>query len=186
MSPHKQKRKHKNSAGRKSVSPDSLPYRPCVGIMLLNDRGEVFVARRSGSEADWQMPQGGIDAGEDARTAALRELEEEIGTARAEILAVTTGTHRYDLPADLIGKVWGGRWRGQEQVWIAARFAGTDADIDLDGDHPEFDAWKWVEADSLPGLIVAFKRPVYEAVLEEFRPVIDRVRTAGQAASAST
>lgn len=160
----------------KPVDPASLPYRPCVGIMLLNRRGEVFVARRTGSQADWQMPQGGIDKGEDARAAGLRELGEEIGTAEAEILAVTAATHRYDLPADLVGKVWGGRWRGQEQVWIAARFTGRDADIDLNRHPghggPEFDAWKWVEAETLPDLIVAFKRPVYEAVLAEFRPLI--------------
>lgn len=167
------------SKSPRPVDPASLPYRPCVGIMLMNDRGEVFVARRSGSEADWQMPQGGIDEGEDARTAGLRELGEEIGTDKAEILAVTAGTHRYDLPPDLVGKVWGGRWRGQEQVWIAARFTGSDDDIDLDGDHPEFDAWKWIEAESLPALIVAFKRPVYEAVLAEFRPLIRRLAAGG-------
>lgn len=158
------------------VDRDSLPYRPCVGIMLLNDRGGVFVARRSGSAADWQMPQGGIDEGEDARTAAFRELEEEIGTAKADFLAMTTGLHRYDLPDDLLGKVWKGRWRGQEQTWMAARFTGTEADIRLDTEHPEFDAWTWVDAEALPGLIVAFKRPVYESVLAEFRPLIARLK----------
>jgi len=155
---------------------ESLPYRPCVGIMLLNDRGEVLVARRSGSEADWQMPQGGIDAGEDARTAAFRELEEEIGTAKAELIAMTAAPHRYDLPDELLGKVWKGRWRGQEQMWMLARFTGTESDIRLDTKHPEFDAWKWIDAEALPGLIVAFKRPVYESVLAEFRPLIARLK----------
>ncbi|WP_207456917.1 RNA pyrophosphohydrolase [Azospirillum sp. SYSU D00513] len=156
----------------RTIDPNSLPYRPCVGVMLLNDRGQVFVARRCGTEDAWQMPQGGIDKGETAREAALREMKEEIGTDRAEILAESAGKHCYDLPAHLIGKVWGGRWRGQEQVWIAARFTGAESDIDLATEHPEFDAWKWVEAEELPRMIVPFKRPVYEAVLAEFRAVI--------------
>jgi putative (di)nucleoside polyphosphate hydrolase len=156
----------------KTAEASGLPYRPCVGVMLLNDRGQVFVARRCDSADAWQMPQGGIDKGETARVAALRELKEEIGTDRAEILAESAGTHRYDLPDHLVGKVWGGRWRGQEQAWIAARFTGTEQDIDLATEHPEFDAWKWIEAEELPALIVPFKRPVYEVVLEEFRSVI--------------
>lgn len=160
----------------KTIDRESLPYRPCVGVMLLNDRGQVFVAKRRDSKDSWQMPQGGIDEGESVREAALRELEEEIGTGKAEILAETTEKLRYDLPDHLLGKVWKGRWRGQEQVWIAARFTGTDADIDLATEHPEFDAWKWVDADDLPSLIVPFKRPVYEAVLKEFKTVIDGLR----------
>ncbi|HYF86902.1 RNA pyrophosphohydrolase [Azospirillum sp.] len=154
------------------IDRNTLPYRPCVGIMLLNDRGEVFVAKRCGSDADWQMPQGGVDEGEDVRTAAFRELEEEIGTAKAEFIAMTAAAHRYDLPDDLLGKVWKGRWRGQEQTWMLARFTGDESDIRLDTGHPEFDAWKWIDAEELPGLIVAFKRPVYESVLAEFRPLI--------------
>ena len=160
----------------KTIDRESLPYRPCVGVMLLNDRGQVFVAKRCDSKDSWQMPQGGIDEGESVREAALRELEEEIGTGKAEILAETTEKLRYDLPDHLLGKVWKGRWRGQEQVWIAARFTGSDADIDLATDHPEFDAWKWVDADALPDLIVPFKRPVYEAVLKEFEAVIEDLR----------
>ncbi len=160
----------------KSIDRASLPYRPCVGVMLLNGRGQVFVAKRRDSRDSWQMPQGGIDDGESVREAALRELEEEIGTASAEILGETTEKLRYDLPDHLLGRVWKGRWRGQEQVWIAARFTGSDADIDLDTAHPEFDAWKWVDADALPDLIVPFKRPVYEAVLAEFRPLIEALR----------
>ncbi|HYH36833.1 MAG TPA: RNA pyrophosphohydrolase [Azospirillum sp.] len=163
-----------------SKKPDreSLPYRPCVGIMLLNGRGQVFVARRRDTTDAWQMPQGGIDEGETVHEAALRELEEEIGTGAAEILAETVEKLRYDLPDHLLGKVWKGRWRGQEQVWVAARFTGTDADIDLATEHPEFDAWKWVDAADLTALIVPFKKPVYEAVLAEFKPVIDRLRAA--------
>lgn len=162
------------------IDRESLPYRPCVGIMLLNGRGQVFIARRRGMDDAWQMPQGGIDDGESPEQAALRELGEEIGTARAEVLAITAGTLRYDLPDHLLGKVWKGRWRGQEQVWVAARFTGRDSDInlELDSEHPEFDAWKWVDADELPALIVPFKRAVYEAVLEEFRGVIAALRRA--------
>ncbi|HEY0835965.1 MAG TPA: RNA pyrophosphohydrolase [Azospirillum sp.] len=169
----------KHAGKNKAVDRDSLPYRPCVGIMLLSARGEVFVARRRDSADAWQMPQGGIDDGETVREAALRELKEEIGTDAAEILAETVEKLRYDLPDHLLGKVWKGRWRGQEQVWVAARFTGRDADIDLDTEHPEFDAWKWVAPDALVSLIVPFKRPVYEAVLKEFAGVIEDARRLG-------
>ena len=160
----------------KTIDRDSLPYRPCVGVMLLNDRGQVFVAKRCGTADAWQMPQGGIDEGEGVHEAALRELKEEIGTDKAEILGETAETLRYDLPDHLLGKVWKGRWRGQEQVWLAARFTGRDEDIDLATEHPEFDAWKWVDADALPTLIVPFKRPVYETVLKEFETIIKDLR----------
>lgn len=160
----------------RKIDRETLPYRPCVGIMLLNRKGEVFVARRFDTRDAWQMPQGGIDDGETIEQAAFRELEEEIGTNRMEILAVSTEKLRYDLPDHLLGKVWKGRWRGQEQVWIAALFTGTDTDIDLDTKHPEFDAWKWVPADQLVHLIVPFKRAVYEAVLAEFAGVIEKLR----------
>lgn len=149
---------------------DTLPYRACVGIMLLNDAGQVFVGRRTDTPEAWQMPQGGIDDGEMPRTAALRELREEIGTDKAEIIAETSDWLRYELPDHLLGKVWGGRYRGQQQKWVAARFTGTDADIDLDAHHPpEFDAWQWVAMERLPSLIVPFKRAIYEAVVAEFR-----------------
>ncbi|NUB24506.1 RNA pyrophosphohydrolase [Azospirillum brasilense] len=161
---------------KKPIDRESLPYRPCVGVMLLNDRGQVFVARRCDSKDAWQMPQGGIDEGEGVHEAALRELKEEIGTDKAEILGETAEKLRYDLPDHLLGKVWKGRWRGQEQVWLAARFTGADSDIDLATEHPEFDAWTWVDADDLPGLIVPFKRPVYESVLAEFASVIATLR----------
>ncbi|WP_207477891.1 RNA pyrophosphohydrolase [Arenibaculum pallidiluteum] len=151
-----------------------LPYRPCVGIMLANDEGLVFVGRRKDTPEAWQMPQGGIDPGETPGQAALRELEEEIGTARAEILAETQGWLRYDLPPDLLGKVWGGRWRGQEQKWVLCRFTGRDADVNLATAHPEFDAWRWVRPEETVELIVPFKRDIYRAVVAELAPRIPR------------
>jgi len=154
-----------------------LPYRPCAGVMLLNDRGEVFVGQRVDTTAEaWQMPQGGIDEGESPREAAYRELEEEIGTANAEILAETGDWLIYDLPDHLVGKVWKGRYRGQKQKWFAMRFLGRDSDIDLDKHHREFSEWRWVPADELPDLIVPFKRPIYEQLLAEFGPVIEGLK----------
>jgi putative (di)nucleoside polyphosphate hydrolase len=147
----------------------SLPYRLGVGIMLFDKDGRVFVARRIDAKADaWQMPQGGIDGEEAPRAAALRELEEEIGTANAMILAESKDWHAYDLPPHLIGRVWGGRFRGQRQKWFAARFMGKDAEIDLHTKHPEFDAWQWVDVERLTGLIVPFKRKLYTALVGEF------------------
>ncbi len=149
-------------------------YRRGVGIMLLDRAGRVFVGRRIDAQEAWQMPQGGIDPGESPRAAALRELAEEIGTAKAEIIAETKDWLRYDLPPALRGQAWGGGYRGQEQKWFAMRFLGDDRDIDLAAHHPEFDAWKWVPADLLPGLIVPFKRALYDAVLMEFAPILAR------------
>jgi putative (di)nucleoside polyphosphate hydrolase len=153
------------------VGIETLPYRPAVGIMLLNRRGEVFVARRIDMPmtSAWQMPQGGIDAGETPRQAALREMREEIGTDKAEILGESVGWLQYDLPPDLAGEVWSGRYRGQRQKWFVMRFTGSDADIDLATDHPEFDAWRWVAPERLPELIVPFKRQLYVDVLAEFQ-----------------
>jgi putative (di)nucleoside polyphosphate hydrolase len=138
--------------------------------MLLNRGGEVFVARRIDMPAipAWQMPQGGIDAGEAPRQAAFRELEEEIGTARAEILAESREWLCYDLPPELAAGVWGGRYRGQRQKWFAMRFIGSDSEINLGTEHPEFDAWRWVPPSQLPELIVPFKRQLYTDVLTEF------------------
>lgn len=151
-----------------AIDPASLPYRRNVGIALFNRAGLVLAAERLNAPGAWQMPQGGIDADEDPWPAALRELREEIGTDKAERLA-ETGWLRYDLPPELLGQVWRGRYRGQEQKWFAARFTGADADIDLDADkHPEFSAWRWEKLSSMPDLIVPFKRSVYAAVVEAF------------------
>lgn len=150
----------------------ALPYRPCVGMMLINPAGLVFVGQRIDNLVEaWQMPQGGIDEGEDPQTAALRELGEEIGTEKAEIIAESTDWLTYDLPAELVPQVWKGRYRGQRQKWYAMRFLGTDADIDIATKHPEFAAWRWVEHKTLPDLIVPFKRSLYEAVVAEFAPL---------------
>jgi putative (di)nucleoside polyphosphate hydrolase len=144
-------------------------YRPCVGVMLLNHRGEVFVAQRIDTPAEaWQMPQGGIDTGEDPRAAALRELREEIGTDKAEILAESKDWLRYDLPIELMEKTRHGGWHGQRQKWFVMRFTGDDSDVDLATEHPEFSAWKWVPIEQLPDLIVSFKRHVYLDLLAEF------------------
>ncbi len=155
----------------------ALPYRPCVGVMLVNQQGQAFVGKRiDNREGDfWQMPQGGIDKGEDLHDAAFRELWEETGVvpAHAEIIAQTREELFYDLPDELLGKLWNGRYRGQRQHWILARFIGTDVDIKLDAhEPPEFCKWKWVEPATLPDLIVVFKKPVYEAVLTEFSGLI--------------
>ncbi len=152
-----------------------LPYRPNVGAVLFNRDGLVFVARRAdlpnaeGAPGGWQLPQGGIDGDEDPRAAVLRELAEEIGTDRAEIMGEHPEWLRYDLPPELVGRALGGRFRGQRQRWFALRFTGEDSDIRLDADpHPEFDAWRWARLDELPGLAVAFRREIYTALAESF------------------
>ena len=155
----------------------ALPYRPCVGVMLVNGSGHAFVGQRiDNREGDfWQMPQGGIDEGEELHAAALRELAEETGIASQHVtlLAQTREELFYDLPEELLGTLWKGRYRGQRQQWLLARFLGQDSDIVLDAhDPPEFCEWKWVEPDTLPDLIVPFKKRVYRTVLEEFRALI--------------
>ncbi len=156
-----------------------LPYRRGVGIMLLNDRAEVFVAQRIDMPSSaWQMPQGGIDEGEDPAAAAWREMAEEIGTDKAELLAESKDWHRYDLPADLVPRLWKGRYRGQEQRWFAFRFAGRDDDIDIETENPEFSAWRWASLAELPSIIVPFKRPLYMQLVEEFQPVVSKLGSA--------
>jgi len=151
----------------------ALPYRPGVGIFLLNASGEIFVAQRIDTRQEaWQMPQGGIDEGETPRQAALREMAEEIGTDRAEVLAESRGWLTYDLPPELVSKVWKGRYRGQKQKWFALRFLGEDSDIDLATPKPEFLSWRWLPADRLTDLIVPFKRALYRDVLAEFADLL--------------
>ena len=154
-----------------------LGYRPCVGVMLVNAEGRVFVGRRiDNREGDWwQMPQGGGDKGEDLRAAAVRELAEETGIAERHISIIgrMDDPIRYDLPDELIGKLWGGKYRGQEQVWFCARFTGADSEVKLDAhEPPEFCDWRWVEPDELPELIVPFKKRVYRAVVDAFRELV--------------
>jgi putative (di)nucleoside polyphosphate hydrolase len=149
----------------------ALPYRPAAGVMLLNRDGMVWVGQRLDSTLEaWQMPQGGLDPGEDARDGALRELEEETGITRSrvEILARCPVELRYDLPDDLIGKLWQGKWRGQRQTWFLMRFLGEDEEVNLATPEPEFRAWKWARPADLPALIVPFKQRLYEDVLKAF------------------
>ncbi|GGD49649.1 RNA pyrophosphohydrolase [Erythrobacter arachoides] len=152
---------------------DHLQYRPCVGTMLVNGEGRVFVGKRiDNKEGDWwQMPQGGVDPGEDMDVAMLREVGEETGLTPDLLQIVDRMPEElyYDLPEDLQGKLWGGKYRGQRQTWYLVRFTGSDGDIDLNADkHPEFSDWKWVDAALLPELIVPFKKPIYEAVVAAF------------------
>ena len=159
-----------------SIPSSKLPYRPCVGIFLINATGKILVGRRIGVEADaWQMPQGGIDEGEDPAAAALRELEEEIGTADVCIVGELAEWICYDFPPESVGKVWGGRYRGQQQKWFAMQFLGADDEINPTGvDDPEFDAWQWMDAADLVANVVAFKREVYSQIVKQFAPLLTR------------
>jgi putative (di)nucleoside polyphosphate hydrolase len=155
---------------RPQVRHEDLPYRPCVGVMLFNPEGLVFVGKRIDQTVEgWQMPQGGIDGNETPSEAALRELEEEIGTNRCKILREMDEWLAYDLPAHLLGVALHGRYRGQRQKWIAMRYLGSDADINVATEHPEFAQWKWLAIEALPRMIVPFKRDTYAKVIAEFR-----------------
>jgi putative (di)nucleoside polyphosphate hydrolase len=164
------------------TEPEGLPYRSCVGVMLLNAEGRVFVGRRAdhagapeGAGTWWQMPQGGLDEGEEPEAAARRELAEETGVRSARFIARTRDWLTYDLPAELLGVAWEGRYRGQKQMWFAAKFEGEESEIDIgprEGHEQEFDAWRWVSLSELPTLIVPFKRKVYLSVIEEFAALV--------------
>ncbi|GAB1364957.1 RNA pyrophosphohydrolase [Rhodobacter sp.] len=167
--------------GKDLKGPGGLPYRPCVGVMLVNAAGLVFAGQRIdgrsigggsiGAAPAWQMPQGGIDAGEQPREAAYRELWEETGVTRdlVEFVGKTHGWVTYDLPPELLGKVWGGKYGGQRQKWFLFRFTGSDDQIRIDTEHPEFASWRWIKVDELIASIVPFKRAVYEDVTRSFR-----------------
>ncbi|MGQ4273712.1 RNA pyrophosphohydrolase [Terrihabitans sp. B22-R8] len=165
------------------TDPKSLPYRPCVGVMLVNREGLAFIGRRAkgtetiGEDQAWQMPQGGIDEGEDPYQAALRELYEETNVRSVEPIAETKDWVTYDLPPELVGVAWKGRYRGQRQKWFALRFTGDESEIDIEhpagGHHkPEFSAWRWEPVERLPILIVPFKRSSYERIVAELGPVV--------------
>ena len=157
---------------------EDLPYRPCVGLMVLNRAGLVFIGRRKNGPEHvdathaWQMPQGGVDPGEDPWPAALRELHEETNIRSVEKLAEIAEWLAYDIPRDIVGQAWKGKYRGQRQKWFALRFTGDESEIDIahpEGAHkPEFTDWRWEPMKNLPGLVIPFKRPVYERVVEEF------------------
>ena len=146
-----------------------LPYRPCAGIMLLNNQNQVFVAKRIDTAVEaWQMPQGGIDQGEDPKEAAIRELEEETGIRDAQVIAEYEGWLTYDLPDELYGKVWKGKFGGQTMKWYVMRFNGNENDINIKTAHPEFSEWKWTEMCNLPDMIVPFKKDIYQKLADKF------------------
>lgn len=161
-----------NMSQKQTIDRNALPYRPCAGIALFNEKNEVFVGERIDNPGAWQMPQGGIDPGEDIKTAAFRELKEEVGTDKAEIIKIAPRTICYDLPDHLLAKFWNSSYRGQEQTWVAMRFTGQDSDINLNSfDPPEFLDWQWLSIHDTLDVIVPFKRDVYKQVIEIFSDI---------------
>ncbi|MCA3262033.1 MAG: RNA pyrophosphohydrolase [Telmatospirillum sp.] len=159
------------------MAPPSPLYRPGVGILLFDRMGLAFVGERSDAPGAWQMPQGGIDAGEEPQAAALRELAEETGIAHVRVVGATRGWLSYDLPEDLAATMWRGRYKGQRQKWYAIKFLGQDGDIRLDAHTPEFSAWRWVPLPSLVDLIVPFKRDLYAQIVAELSPFVAKHST---------
>jgi putative (di)nucleoside polyphosphate hydrolase len=158
---------------------DALPYRPCAGAMIVNRHGQVFVGQRLDSVLEaWQMPQGGIDPGEDPLTAAIREIGEETGIAPKHMRMIAEAPEElyYDLPPDMVGKIWKGKWRGQRQRWFLFAFSGEDSDINIRTSDPEFRAWRWSDPADLPAMIVPFKKALYEAVLEAFAEPLEAMK----------
>lgn len=152
-------------------------YRPCVGIALFNNAGKVFVGERIDTPGAWQMPQGGVDQGEEVEQTAMRELAEETGTNKAEIIKIADRKIRYDLPEDLRKKLWNGKYKGQEQTWIAACFTGIDTDINLNAfNPPEFSAWQWAELKETVDLIVPFKRDIYTQIIDMFEDIANAIK----------
>lgn len=174
--PPKKKNPRKSDAPKDESWREGLDWRPGVGIVLLNKHGHVFVAERLDNPGAWQMPQGGIDEGENPEKAVFREMEEEIGTRDAKILGMMEDWVYYDIPQRLAKKLWGGKYRGQKQKWIALEYKGKDGDIDLEAhSHPEFSQWKWVEIADLLDYVVPFKRDVYKRVMKEFTPLTKKL-----------
>lgn len=155
-----------------TINRENLLYRACVGIALFNKDGDVFIGERIDTPGAWQMPQGGVDPGETTEQTALRELQEEVGTNSAEIITIANKKIRYELPDHMIRRLWNGKYRGQEQTWVAARFTGNDTDIDINSfDPPEFTDWKWSPLDKTLDLIVPFKRDIYIDVIKMFESI---------------
>jgi len=151
---------------------NKLPYRQGVGIMLVNKEKKIFVGKRIDNRAAWQMPQGGVDQDENIVDAAKRELKEETGVSSIKIIKKSDKIYTYDLPDYLLGKIWKGRFKGQEQTWFLTQFLGKDDEINLDQKNAEFKKWKWVNINELPDLIVPFKKELYQELVKEFKPLI--------------
>lgn len=152
----------------------SLPFRPGVGMMIINAQNRIFVGRRVDSKVNgWQMPQGGIDLGETPSAAALREMKEEIGCNNGYIIAESKNWYSYRVPKFLISRLWNGKYCGQRQKWFLIKFLGSDQDINVNTEHPEFDEWKWVSGDELLNEVISFKLKLYKQILHEFKPILD-------------